>query len=60
MNGYAIMTLAEIQQELRIGRKLAERYARESGALLPRVKGGEYKVRRYQFTKWFNGGEGHE
>lgn len=53
----AIMTIEEIQQELGIGRKLAERYARESGALLPRVKNGPYKVRRVVFTEWFLKGE---
>lgn len=40
------ITIAEIQQTLGVGRILAERYARESGAVLPRVKNGEYKVRR--------------
>ena len=54
---YAIMTIEEIQTTLGIGRKLAERYARESGALLPRVKNGPYKVRREVFTEWFLKGE---
>lgn len=52
--GNAIMSIRDIQRELGIGRELAERYARESGALLPRVKGGPYKVRRFIFTDWFN------
>jgi hypothetical protein len=50
----AIMKISDIQRELGIGRDLAERYARESGALLPRVKGGPYMVRRHIFTEWFN------
>lgn len=55
--GNAIMSIRDIQRELGIGRELAERYARESGALLPRVKGGPYKVRRVIFTEWFLKGE---
>jgi len=53
----AIMSIADIQKELGVGRRLAERYARESGALLPRTKGGPYKVRREAFINWFLGGK---
>lgn len=49
------ITIAEIQQSLGVGRILAERYARESGAVLPRVKNGEYKVRREKFEAWLKG-----
>lgn len=48
-----VMTISDIQKECGVGRRTAERYARESGATLPRVKGGPYKVRREQFTEWF-------
>jgi len=53
----AIMSIADIQKELGVGRRLAERYARESGALLPRTKGGPYKVRRNVFINWYLGGK---
>lgn len=52
-----IITIAEIQKELGVGRTTAERYARESGALLPRVKNGEYKVRKQVFWDWLQKGE---
>lgn len=51
----ALMSIADIQKELGVGRRLAERYAIESGACLPRVKGGPYKVRKDLFTKWYFG-----
>lgn len=49
----ATMSIADIQRECGVGRRTAERYAIESGATLPRVKGGPYKVRREQFTRWY-------
>ena len=49
----ALMSIADIQKELGVGRRLAERYAILSGACLPRIKGGPYKVRRDLFTKWY-------
>lgn len=53
----ALMSIADIQRELGVGRRLAERYAIESGACLPRRKGGPYKVRRDVFIKWFMEGK---
>ncbi|MCR5010527.1 MAG: hypothetical protein K6A91_06285 [Clostridia bacterium] len=53
----ALMSIADIQKELGVGRRLAERYAIESGACLPRCKGGPYKVRRDLFVKWYLGGK---
>lgn len=47
------MTIAQIQKECGVGRRTAERYAIESGATLPRVKGAPYKVRREAFTRWY-------
>lgn len=49
----SLMSIADIQKELGVGRRLAERYAIMSGACLPRTKGGPYKVRRDVFTKWY-------
>lgn len=51
----ALMSIADIQRELGVGRRLAERYAILSGACMPRVKGGPYKVRRDQFIEWYRG-----
>jgi hypothetical protein len=52
-----VMTIADIQKECQVGRRTAERYAIESGATLPRVKGAPYKVRREAFTRWYLQGE---
>lgn len=49
----ATMSIADIQRECGVGRRTAERYAILSGATLPRVKGGPYRVRREQFTRWY-------
>ena len=49
------MTIKEIQQKLGIGRDLAERYVRESGLLLPRVKRGMYLVPKDAFLAWIGG-----
>lgn len=49
------ITLSEIQRDLGIGRTLAERYARESGALLPRAKGGRYVISRKKWNAWLKG-----
>lgn len=49
----SLMSIADIQKELGVGRRLAERYAVLSGACLPRMKGGPYKVRRDLFIKWY-------
>ena len=51
-----ITTISEIQEALGVGRRTAERYARESGALLPRVKGGAYKIRKQAFWDWLQKG----
>lgn len=51
------MSIADIQRELGVGRRLAERYAIESGACLPRRKGGPYIVRRDVFIEWFSRGK---
>lgn len=47
------MSIADIQRECKVGRRTAERYAILSGATLPRVKGGPYKVRREVFERWY-------
>lgn len=46
------MTIKDIQGELGVGRILAERYARQSGLLLPRVRKGPYIVPREPFLAW--------
>lgn len=51
--GNSTMSIADIQKEIGVGRRTAERYAIESGACLPRVKGGPYRVRRELFTRWY-------
>lgn len=50
-----ILTLQDIQRELRVGRGLAERYARESGAVLPRTKKGKYLIAKERFEAWMKG-----
>lgn len=47
------ITLKQLMDELAVGRILAERYARESGALLPRVKNGPYYIKKEAFYEWF-------
>lgn len=54
------MTIKDIQTELGVGRILAERYARQSGLLLPRVKKGPYIVPREAFLSWINSSCGNE
>lgn len=54
------ITIAEIRQTFGIGDRLARRYARESGAVLPRIKGAEYKIRREQFLSWMERGTQNE
>lgn len=54
------ISIAEIREKFGIGDRLARRYARESGAVLPRIKGAEYKVRREQFLSWMERGEQNE
>lgn len=49
------MTIKDIQRVLGVGRDLAERLARESGLLLPRVKRGMYLVPREAFLAWIGG-----
>ena len=49
------MTLKDVQELLGVGRRRAEIYARESGALLPRTKGSEYRLRRDKFLSWAKG-----
>lgn len=49
------MNLKDIQQALGIGRRLAERYVRESGLVLPRPKRGPYLVPRKAFLTWMEG-----
>lgn len=61
MNGterVEIWGIPEIQAYLGCGRPLAERYARDSGALLPRVKGGAYKIKKKVFCDWLQKGAG--
>ena len=55
-----IMTIKDIQRGLGVGRILAERLARESGALLPRTTKGRYLLRRKQFEKFMEGGAHEE
>lgn len=50
-----LLTLADIQAELGVGRRMAERLARESGLLLPRIKNGPYIVPRDEFFAWIGG-----
>ena len=50
------MTIQDIQKELGVGRVLAERYARQSGAILPRQKRKKYIIDREKFLDWFKGG----
>lgn len=49
------ITIAEIMHRWRVGRQTAERFARESGALLPRVKNGPYLARRAAFEAYMEG-----
>ncbi len=49
------MTLKDVQEFLGVGRRRAEIYAKESGALLPRTKGSEYRIRKELFLKWAEG-----
>ena len=49
------LTIRDIMQMCGVGRRTAERYARESGALLPRVKNGEYRIKRQAFLTWIRG-----
>lgn len=50
------MTIQDVQRELGVGRTLAERYVRQSGAALPRAKREKYVIDREKFLAWFRGG----
>lgn len=50
------LTLDDIRKMCGVGRELAERYARQSGALLPRPNRGKYIVVRKTFEEWLKGG----
>lgn len=50
------ITIAEIMRRWCVGRQMAERLARESGTLLPRVKNGPYLARRKAFEEYMEGG----
>ena len=54
------LTLRDVMNLMGVGRRRAEQYARESGALLPRVRNGEYRLRREQFLAWAREGERNE
>lgn len=49
------ITIAEVQRRYGVGRQTAERLARESGALLPRVKNAPYLLRRGAFEAFMEG-----
>ena len=50
-----LLTIKDIMKMLGVGRATAERYARECGLALPRVKNGPYLARRTAFEAYMEG-----
>ena len=55
MSQIEVLSIYDIMKMMGVGRKTAEQYARESGALLPRTKGATYRVRKEKFITWAKG-----
>lgn len=50
-----LLTAKDIMALLGVGRTTAERYIRESGLELPRVKGSPHRVPKDAFMAWIGG-----
>lgn len=50
-----ILTFGDVKKMLGCGHVLAERYIKESGAALPRMKNSPYRVRKEKFIAWLEG-----
>ena len=50
-----LLTIKDIMKLLGVGRATAERYARECGLALPRVKNSPYRVPKDAFLAWIGG-----
>lgn len=54
-NKIELWGIKDIMAYTGVGRPSAERYAKESGLSLPRMKGGPWRVPAQAFTEWFKG-----
>ena len=50
-----ILTFEDVKKMLGCGHDIAERYIKESGAALPRMKNSPYRVRKAKFIAWLEG-----